>query len=55
MFEILRFGLYFGIFCFGVSIEFLLWRWKIKYGLPSNHLFQRAQEHGRPQGIGKHL
>ena len=35
------------IWNFVVCIVLLLWRWKIKYGAPSNHLFQRWQEHGK--------
>ena len=45
------FTLYFN---FGISTE----EKKIKYGLLSNHLLQRKQEHGgwkEPQGNDKHL
>ena len=37
---------HFGTFHCRINIMLLLWRRKIKYGLLSNQLYERAQEHG---------
>ena len=45
VYESFIFELYFGTFYFGISTALLFSRQKNKTRIPSNHLFQRVQEH----------